>query len=192
MKFWLTKLLCHRWELNPLVHHRRHFGRMVHAMSNLPSLISHALSHMAVEGGVAEETLTFKFIPVFLVSTTSELMSPFQSQRKKGESSVWKTWGDCFQFNWLPPGVGFRWVCGYGDGRPCMFLLPMSPKPLSHLLKIQKGVLSARSDDTKSFKDVVLDWITPRGMPLVLFLSQNVKMNWGFHHPVLKMWCWTG
>jgi len=61
---------------------------MVHAMSNLPSLISHALSHMAVEGGVAEEMLTFEFVPVFLVLTTSELMSPSQSQGKEGASSV--------------------------------------------------------------------------------------------------------
>jgi len=60
----------------------------------------------------------------------------------------------------------------------------MSPKPSSHLLKIQKGVSSARSDDTKSLKGVVLDWITPRSMPLVPSLSQNVKTNRGFHHPV--------
>ena len=33
----------------------------------------------------------------------------------------------------------------------------MSPKPSSHLLKIQKSVSSARSDDTKSLKGAVLD-----------------------------------
>jgi hypothetical protein len=71
----LTELSCHRRGGNPLVHHGRHFGRTVHAMCNLPSLISRALSRMAVEDGVAEETLTFEFVPVFLVSTTSELMS---------------------------------------------------------------------------------------------------------------------
>jgi len=60
----------------------------------------------------------------------------------------------------------------------------MSPKPSSHLLKIQKGVSSARSDDTKSLKGVVLDWITLRSMPLVPSLSQNVKTNRGFHYPV--------
>jgi len=98
--------------------------------------------------------------------------------------SVWKTWGDRSQSNWPPPGVGFRWVCGYGDGRSCMFLLPMSSKPSSHLLKIQKGVLSARSGDIKSLKGVVLDWITPSGMSLVPSLSWNVKTNQGFHYPV--------
>ena len=60
----------------------------MHAMSNLPSLILCALSHMAVEGGVAKETLTFEFIPVILVLTTSELMSPSQSQGKEGALSV--------------------------------------------------------------------------------------------------------
>ena len=32
--------------------------------------------------------------------------------------------------------------------------------------KIQKGISSARSDDTKSLKSVVVDWITPRDKPL--------------------------
>jgi len=60
----------------------------------------------------------------------------------------------------------------------------MSFKPFPHPSKIQKGISSARSDDTKSLKGVVLDWITSRDKPLVLHLSQNVKMNRGFHHPV--------
>jgi len=41
-----------------------------------------------------------------------------------------------------------------------------------------------RSDDTKSLKDMVVDWITPRDTPLMPPLSHNVKMNRGFHHPV--------
>jgi len=58
---------------------------------------------------------------------------------------------------------------------------------------IQKGVSSARSDDTKSLKGAVLDWIFPRDgdMRNVLPmdpppqpLSRNVKMNRGFHHPI--------
>ena len=46
--------------------------------------------------------------------------------------------------------------------------------------KIQKGISSARSDDTKSLK---LDWITPRDIALNPPLSHNVKVNRGFHHP---------
>src|ERR1700733_15520326 len=54
----------------------------------------------------------------------------------------------------------------------------------SHLQKIQKGISSARSDDTKSLKGVVVDWITPQDSPLVPPLSRNVKTTRGFHHPV--------
>jgi hypothetical protein len=50
------------------------------------------------------------------------------------------------------------------------------------LLQVQKGVSSARSDDTKSLKGTVLDWITPRDVPLNPPLSRNVKTNRGFHH----------
>lgn len=53
-----------------------------------------------------------------------------------------------------------------------------------HSWKIQKGIATARSDDTKSLKGVVLDWITPRDTALQPFLSRNVKTNRGFHHPV--------
>jgi len=53
-----------------------------------------------------------------------------------------------------------------------------------HLLKIQKGIASARSDDTKSLKGVVLDWITPRNKALDPPLSQNIKTNHGYNHHV--------
>jgi hypothetical protein len=48
--------------------------------------------------------------------------------------------------------------------------------------QIQKGASSARSDDTKSLKGTVLDWITPRGQPLSPPLARNVKTDRGFHH----------
>ncbi|KIM71880.1 hypothetical protein PILCRDRAFT_16629 [Piloderma croceum F 1598] len=47
---------------------------------------------------------------------------------------------------------------------------------------IQKGSSSARSDDTKSLKGAILDWITPRGQPLRPQLARNVKTDRGFHH----------
>ncbi len=50
--------------------------------------------------------------------------------------------------------------------------------------QIQKGVSSARSDDTKSLKGVVLEWIAPRDKPLNPPLSRSVKTNRGFNHPV--------
>ncbi|KAH7918541.1 hypothetical protein BV22DRAFT_1108331 [Leucogyrophana mollusca] len=47
---------------------------------------------------------------------------------------------------------------------------------------VQKGAASARSDDTKSLKSAVIDWITPRGQSLQPPLACNVKINRGFHH----------
>jgi len=48
--------------------------------------------------------------------------------------------------------------------------------------QLQKGISGARSDDTKSIKGPVLDWITPLGQSLNPPLSRNVKADRGFHH----------
>jgi hypothetical protein len=50
------------------------------------------------------------------------------------------------------------------------------------LSQIQKGSSTARSDDTKSLKGAILDWITPRGQYLNPPLARNVKTDRGFHH----------
>jgi hypothetical protein len=52
----------------------------------------------------------------------------------------------------------------------------------TNLVKLQKGVSSARSDDTKSLKGAILDWITPRGQPLNPPLARNIKTDRGFCH----------
>jgi hypothetical protein len=43
-------------------------------------------------------------------------------------------------------------------------------------------VASARSDDTKSLKGAILDWIVPPGHSFHPPLARNVKMDRGFHH----------
>ncbi|KAH6914628.1 hypothetical protein BKA70DRAFT_1382966 [Coprinopsis sp. MPI-PUGE-AT-0042] len=48
---------------------------------------------------------------------------------------------------------------------------------------IQKGANSARSDDTKTLKGAVIDWIIQPDQPLNPPLSRNVKMDRGFLHP---------
>jgi hypothetical protein len=53
---------------------------------------------------------------------------------------------------------------------------------LAFSLQLQKGASSARSDDTKSLKGPILDWITPRGQALNPPLARNVKLDRGFHH----------
>jgi hypothetical protein len=47
---------------------------------------------------------------------------------------------------------------------------------------MKKGAASARSDDTKSLKGAILDWITPKGQPLSPSLARNVKIDRGYHH----------
>jgi len=47
---------------------------------------------------------------------------------------------------------------------------------------LQRGVSGAMSNDTKTLKGVILDWITPRGQPLNPPLARNVKINRGYHH----------
>ncbi|EGO28618.1 hypothetical protein SERLADRAFT_434536 [Serpula lacrymans var. lacrymans S7.9] len=42
---------------------------------------------------------------------------------------------------------------------------------------IQKGANGARSDNTKSLKSAVIDWITPRGQTLSPHIYCNVKAN---------------
>jgi hypothetical protein len=60
-------------------------------------------------------------------------------------------------------------------------------------LQIQKGASNARSDDTKSLKGAILDWITPRGQPLNPPLARNVKVNCGYHHEQTRaLLCPTG
>ena len=54
------------------------------------------------------------------------------------------------------------------------------PKPWH--IQIQKGVSGARSDDTKSLKSVVIDWITPPDQPMNPPLPRNVKTTRGFNH----------
>jgi hypothetical protein len=62
-------------------------------------------------------------------------------------------------------------------------LLEGSDEEIGHVADlIQKGASSARSDDTKSLKGAILDWIAPRTQPLNPPLARNVKIDRGFHH----------
>ncbi|KAJ3524297.1 hypothetical protein NMY22_g11059 [Coprinellus aureogranulatus] len=48
---------------------------------------------------------------------------------------------------------------------------------------LQKGAAGARSDDTKTLKGAILDWLVePGGDPLRPPLSRNIKWNRGFNH----------
>ncbi|KAG2021056.1 hypothetical protein CC2G_006322 [Coprinopsis cinerea AmutBmut pab1-1] len=47
---------------------------------------------------------------------------------------------------------------------------------------LQKGANQARSDDTKSLKPVIIDWLAPPDEPLHPSLSRTVKVDRGFNH----------
>jgi hypothetical protein len=61
------------------------------------------------------------------------------------------------------------------------FRFPVPP-PTNDIIQIQKGVNGARSDDTKTMKSAIIDWITPPGQTLNPALSRKVKVTRGFHH----------
>ena len=48
--------------------------------------------------------------------------------------------------------------------------------------KIQRGSSGMRSDDTKSLKGTIVDWITLKGEVLIPHLDWNVKHDGGFYH----------
>jgi hypothetical protein len=85
------------------------------------------------------------------------------------------------------PGLEERLVMGSNEDvmhiadLVCVFYI-LSADSQTDCAQIQKGASSARSDDTKSLKGAVLDWITPRGQSLSPPLARNVKIDRGFHH----------
>jgi len=63
-------------------------------MCNMQALIVNSTLHIAEDREVAEETLTFEFIPFFSNSSISGLTYPSQIQGQEGVSSVSKTFAD--------------------------------------------------------------------------------------------------
>lgn len=61
---------------------------------------------------------------------------------------------------------------------------PWSEKKLLTFYQIQKGASSARSDDTKSLKSAIVDWLMPSGEALIPPIARNVKIDRGFNHDV--------
>lgn len=188
--FSFTKLYWLSRPGDPFVHHGRHFGRTVHAMCNVYALICNGIGHMGEEP-VPEESLTYELVLVFLFSTTSELMHVLKRRDGKERrvfqqllQTIPRLQDRLMESEQADLMVIAEFVC---------FILLDYFEPSSYSSKIQKGVSSARSDDTKSLKGAVLDWIFPRDGdmrnvlpldPLPQPLSRNVKTNRGFHHPI--------
>lgn len=114
-----TKLLFFSRAGDPLIHYGRHFGRTVHSMCNVQALITKGIEYLAEEEPVAEESLTFQFVPVSFVSIPSRLIYLCQPQGQGGASSIQKTFTDRPLPTRTPhePGGG----C-HVNRRTCMFL----------------------------------------------------------------------
>jgi hypothetical protein len=71
---------------DPLTSHGQHFGRTVHAMCNVQVLLTQGLECLASTEDVAEESLIYEYIPVFLLSILcADLLS---TQGQEGTSSI--------------------------------------------------------------------------------------------------------
>ncbi len=76
-------------------------------------------------------------------------------------------------------GGGIR-HCGFGMSC-CFCRLSRNYEKLLNF-QIQKGSASARSDDTKSLKSVIIDWLVPAGEALIPPIARNIKIDRGFNH----------
>ncbi|KAF8074942.1 hypothetical protein FPV67DRAFT_1559560 [Lyophyllum atratum] len=128
---------------DPLVHHGRHFGRTIHALCRVHTLLTN---------GIMRE-----------VELADQPLESFSAEQRR-EYRVYRHLLE------MVPGLETR-------------LLEGSEEEMMHVADmIHKGSSNARSDDTKSLKGAILDWITPRGSTLHPPLARNVKENRGFRH----------
>ncbi|KIJ92352.1 hypothetical protein K443DRAFT_135315 [Laccaria amethystina LaAM-08-1] len=128
---------------DPLVHYGRHFGRTVHALCNVPALITNSILREVERGDDPDDSFT-------------------AHERKEDE---------VFQ-------ALLKMVPGLQDR-----LATASLEETRHIADLlQKGASSARSDDTKSLKAAIIDWITPRGEALHPPIPRNSKTERGFNH----------
>jgi hypothetical protein len=160
------------------VHHGRHFGRVVHALCTVNTLLNNGILRMGELADRAEDTFTREYVMwsilIFVIDSPS-------LARERREHQVFRT------LLQMIPGMEDRLMEGSEEdivhiaelvcnsGASCVHFQ-------TNRLQIQKGASGARSDDTKSLKGAVLDWITPRGQPLNPPLTRNVKSDRGFHH----------
>jgi hypothetical protein len=58
--------------LDPLVHHGRHFGRTLHAMSNIQVLITNGVLRMGELADQPEETFTAELVAFRVIAFSSD------------------------------------------------------------------------------------------------------------------------
>ena len=173
---------------DPLVHYGCHFGWTVHAMCSIHTLIVMGLLHATKIG---ESDLTPDEAPddmwVFNISADSSIlrtdMQYFSRERQQYRvftalCSVSPNLEDCI----LGGDDKEVWAIADLVGLILECCLANSLMQCKITSKIQRGSSGARSDDTKSLKGTIVNWITPKGKVLIPHLDQNVKHDRGFHH----------
>ncbi|KAH6870999.1 hypothetical protein BKA70DRAFT_1379527 [Coprinopsis sp. MPI-PUGE-AT-0042] len=143
---------------DPLVHHGRHFGRTIQAFCQVQLLLKQGLA-CTIQldlGRITEEDLGEGNVNLNVPSP--ECFSELQEHR------IYK------RLLALSPTLEERLCTG-------------SEQELFHIADmISKGASSACSNDTKSLKSVIVDWITPPNGVLLPPLQRNIKTDRGFYH----------
>ncbi|KAF6749078.1 hypothetical protein DFP72DRAFT_756639, partial [Ephemerocybe angulata] len=104
---------------------------------------------------------------LILLGLSMEEENPPETQQERRECRVYRS------LLKMVPGLEDRLIVDDTEDESAIF-------EIANLL--QKGSSSARSDDTKSLKGAILDWIVIDGQPLSPPLARNVKVDRGFNH----------
>ncbi|KAJ3540837.1 hypothetical protein NMY22_g4128 [Coprinellus aureogranulatus] len=150
-----------RSRTDPLVGHGKHFGRTIRTFCHVQTIVTNGLSRtMQLElGRISEQELErTDLVEQRLYAQLLEL-SPGLEERLN---------------------VGSEEELHYIANMASVSLITI-PSVLMDL-QITKGIAQARSDDTKSLKSAVVDWITPPNEVLSPAIPRNVKHGRGYHH----------
>lgn len=152
----------------------------MHALCNVKALLSNGVLRMRELADAPEESFIAKCI-YCLVSILFLLITCTCLRRENREHHVFTA------LLQMVPGLEGHLMEGSNDDLTTIAemvrLISVLPDVLHLLLlQIQKGVSSCRSDDTKTLKGAILDWIVPRGQSLDPPLDRNIKADRGFCH----------
>jgi hypothetical protein len=167
---------------DPLIHHGRHFGRTQHTLCSIRTLLRNGVFRRTEFDDDGILNVPARYLPCYIMPICMPFALTFLSfSRERREHRIFQT------LLQMVPGLENRIMsCSEEEVRLVADLVCIPN--VSYRIhsqdrhKIQRGVSSARSDDTKSLKGVVIDWITPRGQFMDPPLARNIKTDRGFNH----------
>ena len=167
---------CHS---DPLISHGQHFGQTVHVLCNVQAIMTNSLLRLGELADKPKELFTAQWdIHAFCLV----IAFPFQQTETRefgiqhsstNDSRAWKMDSEW----WAAQSHQNCW-----NGLIYSLFLPPSFLIITSYLQLQKGVSSARSNDTKSLKGAILDWTVPHGHSVHPPITHNVKIDRGFNH----------